>query len=369
LVFPEKITVSGRLLVDNQSALDDTCGDIVGASVIAFDTEFVRESTYFAKLCLIQLATDKLTVCIDLVAELDSSALWAMLLAERVALLAHSARQDLELVWQTTRARPAQVLDTQIAAALLGHPPQIGLRELLIAESGVTIEKTLSRTDWTRRPLRAAEIEYAASDVRYLLALWRTLDAKLERAGRKNWFLEDCSRALNVVLEPDLVAVYQRTKGTGRLQGEQIEAALALLDWREQRAQSADRPRRWILADETLVAMATALPTSIQALRHIEGLPQRTIDKQGEAMLAVLERAAEGAYAAQRRACTAAEKPDAAALKALQAHVRNRAASLKIEPEVIAAKRDLTAAVLGNPPEHLVRGWRAEVIDHPLLRG
>jgi len=361
--------VSGRLLVDNQSALDDICGEIVGANLIAFDTEFVRESTYFAKLCLIQLATDKLIVCIDLVGDLERSELWRMLLAERVALVAHSARQDLELVWQATQARPAQVLDTQIAAALLGHPPQIGLRELLMAEVGVTIEKTLSRTDWTRRPLRDVEIEYAASDVRHLLPLWRGLDAKLERAGRKAWFLEDCARALNVVLEPDLATVYQRTKGTGRLQGEQIDAALALLDWREQRAQSADRPRRWILADETLVAIATALPTSIQALKHIEGLPQRTVDRQGEALLAVLERAAAGAFAPQRRACLPSEKPDPAALKALQSHVRKRAAALDIEPEVIAAKRDLTAAVLGSAPEHLVRGWRAEVIDHPLLRG
>jgi ribonuclease D len=360
--------VSGKLLVDNQNALDDTCGEIIGAHLIAFDTEFVRESTYFAKLCLIQLATDKLTVCIDLVAELDRSALWPTLLSENVALVAHSARQDLELVWQTAHARPSQVLDTQIAAGLLGHPPQIGLRELLIAELGITIEKTLSRTDWTRRPLRDVEIEYAASDVLHLLPLWRSIEAQLDRVGRKAWFYEDCVRALNVSLDPDLVTIYQRTKGTGRLLGSQIDAALALLEWREQRAQAADRPRRWILADEVLVAIASALPTSPQALNRIEGLSQRTLERQGDALLAALERAAGGGYAAQHDACLPADKPDASMIKALQAHVRKRAAVLKIEPEVIAAKRDLVATVLGNAPEHLTHGWRAEAIDHPLLR-
>ncbi|HMB73988.1 MAG TPA: ribonuclease D, partial [Gammaproteobacteria bacterium] len=204
-------------LIDTAAALDSLCGTLEAADLVALDTEFVRESTYFAELCLIQLATDKLVVCVDCRAGPDLGVFLGHLLDPRLRLVAHSGRQDIELLQQTAGTVPARLIDTQIAAGLLGHPPQIGLRELLIARLDIEIEKTLARTDWRKRPIGRSELEYAATDVLHLNALWRSLAEELHEKGRMQWFEEDCARALTVELDPSLTTLYQRTRGTGRL--------------------------------------------------------------------------------------------------------------------------------------------------------
>jgi len=349
-------------LIDSAAALDALCGALEHADLVALDTEFVRESTYFAELCLIQLATDKLIVCVDCRAGLDLTTLFDHILGGRLRMLAHSGRQDIELLEQTAGRRPLRLLDTQIAAGLLGHPPQIGLRELLIARLGIEIEKSLARTDWRKRPIGRSALEYAATDVLHLCALWRSLAEELHEKGRMAWFEEDCARALSVEIEPSLETLYQRARGTGRLRGRQMTAALALLDWREQVARSANRPRRWILKDETLVELASDMPADAAALGRISGLGVKTRARHSDQLLAVIDAADSDRYRQIAQRCMPAPRPDAHELRAMQSRVQNVAGALGVEPEVIATRRDIVSAVLGEAPGHIRDGWRGDVL-------
>jgi ribonuclease D len=349
-------------LIDTASALNELCDALEKAELVALDTEFVRESTYFAELCLIQLATDKLAVCVDCCAGLDLKPLFARILSADVRLLAHSGRQDLELLVQAAGRLPPRLLDTQIAAGLLGHPPQIGLRELLIARLDIEIEKSLSRTDWRKRPISDSALEYAATDVLHLIDLWRSLAQELAQKGRMDWFDEDCARALTVELEPGLATLFQRTRGTGRLRGRHTRAALALLEWREQAARAANRPRRWILRDEVLVELAAAMPSDVSSLGRISALAAKTRARHGAALVAAIGKADAARFKALEEQCGRTPRPDPDRLRELQTGVQAAARSLGIEPELIATRRDVVAAALGEPPEHLVRGWRSTVL-------
>jgi ribonuclease D len=353
-------------MVETAAELASLCNTLETSELVALDTEFVRESTYFAELCLIQLATDKQIVCIDCCAGLDLDPLFDRLFAPQMRLVAHSGRQDIELLQQTAGRLPPRLIDTQIAAGLLGLPPQIGLRELLLDRLGIEIEKTLSRTDWRKRPLSASALSYAASDVADLLAMWRSLAEDLDARNRLAWFEEDCARALAVELEPSLVTLYQRSRGTGRLRGRERSAALALLEWREARARDANRPRRWILKDEVLVDLARALPESPAELGNTPGLSPRTAGRFGKDLLGAIAKADSDKFRQLADACTPAPRPDAHALKSLQTRVAHIAEELGIEPEIIATRRDLVATVLDNPPPHIAEGWRSSVLEAAL---
>lgn len=357
-VPPEMQTQSPFRLVEDQRKLAQLCELLDDTGLVAVDTEFVRESTYFPKLCLIQLATDKLVACIDCLARVDLAPLFERLLDSNITWIVHSGRQDIEVVWHSAGAKPACVLDTQIAAALLGEPPQVGLREILQSTLGVEIGKAMTRTNWAKRPLGQDALDYALDDVRHLPELWRRLSRRLEELERLEWCLEDCQRALDVPLEPELAALFQRTKGADRLRADSAHAAVALLEWREALARRADRPRRWILADEVLVALAARRPRSLAQLREIEGLSERTITKSGESILGAIAASHDRRFAEISTERSTA-RPDAAQLNSMQAQVRACAQRLGIEPEILAAKRDLVATVLGSPPERLRSGWRA----------
>jgi ribonuclease D len=349
-------------LIETAAELDSLCGALEEAELVALDTEFVRESTYFAELCLIQLTTHKHIVCVDCCRDLTLVHLFARLYSPQVRLVAHSGRQDIELLQQTAGTLPPRLLDTQIAAGLLGYAPQIGLRELLLARLNIEIEKSLARTDWRRRPISASALNYAATDVEHLLPLWRSLAEELDERNRLAWFEEDCARALSVELEPGLVSLYQRTRGAGRLRGSQMGAALALLEWRETRAREANRPRRWILKDEVIVEIAGAMPASTAELGRIASLSPGTADRYGKHLLKAVEQAQTKRFASLAQECLPPPRPDTHALKVQQNRVQLIAKELGIEAEIIATRRDLIGCVLGTPPAHIASGWRSQVL-------
>jgi ribonuclease D len=192
--------------------------------------------------------------------------------------------------------------------------------------------------------------------------MWPTSSRCGDAKDRLEWFEEDCARALTVELEPGLATIYQRTRGTGRLRGTQRAAALALLDWRENRARAANRPRRWIMKDEVLLDLAQLMPQTRADLGRISGLSPRTIGRFGAGLLAAIEKADTRRFKQLAEECTPAPRPDAHALKALQTRVAQIAKELGIEPEIIAARRDLVATVLDMPPPHVASGWRSAVL-------
>lgn len=352
----------GQRLVVDAAALADVVDAIAGSDPVAIDTEFVRERTYYPKLCLIQVAADGWVACIDCLAEVDHAPLFGTLTRAGSQWVLHSARQDLEVVWHRARASPSRLIDTQIAAALLGFPPQLGLQDLLTELLGVNLDKAHTRTDWSKRPLPPAALQYALDDVRFLLPAWRELRRRLVDRGRLDWFEEDCANLLSQPLEGEPLSIFLRLKGLAGLSFDQRCAAYALVQWREQRARAANRPRRWILADDQLVRISRALPRDSAALNAVPGLARGFVSRWSEGVTAVLADRRSEPVRSRVSAAGLDREPDRAALKALKAEVKARAAALGIQPEVIASQRDLIAAAAGQPPPALASGWRAAVI-------
>jgi ribonuclease D len=345
--------------VATDAALAPLVDAIAASPLIAVDTEFVREKTYYPQLCLIQIATREYAACIDCLAPLDLSPLHEQLFRTERTWILHSARQDLEVIWQRAQRMPPRLVDTQIAAALLGWPPQVGLEGLLSRTLQVELGESYARTDWSRRPLPAEALNYAIEDVHYLLRAWDELEKQLVALGRLPWLHEDCARALAERPVADAVAVWSRLKGLHALSFPAACAALKLVRWRELAAQRSDRPRRWLLDDETLLALAAASPSSSDELARL--VAPKFAARNGVEIIAAVARRDDADVQAIVRANTG-QQADRKTLKALQEEVRRRAAALGIEPEILATRRELAALATGNPPAHLTAGWRAAVL-------
>jgi ribonuclease D len=350
--------------IDNDGSLAQLVAALGQTSIAAVDTEFVREKTYYPQLCLIQVGTSEQVACIDCLAGLDLTPLYARLFDPSFTWVLHSARQDLEVIFQLTGRMPPRLIDTQVAAALTGYPPQVGLEGLLQRTLGVELGESFARTDWSRRPLPEAPLRYALDDVRYLLAAWERVDTELERLGRREWLREECERMLTEKPVADATAVWSRIKGVHGLPFASQCAALALVRWRETAAQRSDRPRRWLLADDVLLAIAAALPRDAEALAQLAD--SKFIGRSAPAILAAIAMRDDAELQTEVRANAAQPMPDKLLVKALQDRVRQHAAVLGIEPEILATKRDLVGVALNDPPLHLRTGWRSKELA-PIL--
>jgi len=189
----DELITSGARLATLLDALDSDAR-------IAVDTEFLRERTYFPRLCLVQLAGHRALGLVDTLAGIELEPLHRFLADRGRTKVLHAAYQDLEIFAHAMREVPGPIFDTQLAASLLGHAPQIGFGDLVREVLGVTLEKGHARTDWTRRPLTDAQLKYARDDVRYLLPLADALGERLDKAGRSDWFAEDARAAEDLSL-------------------------------------------------------------------------------------------------------------------------------------------------------------------------
>ena len=179
------------LLIDTAEDLENLCHQLQDAAWLAVDTEFLRESTYFPKLCLLQIATPQLTACIDALSISKIDVVLDLIYRKNIVKVMHAARQDLEIFYHLRGSLPQPVFDSQLAAPLLGHPEQMGYASLVEAFLGIHLSKAHTRTDWSQRPLSDAQLQYAADDVRYLAQLYPLLYAKLEQLDRLDWLADD----------------------------------------------------------------------------------------------------------------------------------------------------------------------------------
>ncbi len=350
--------VDTDLFIDSDKKLTALLASIADEPALALDTEFVRERTYYPKLGLIQIATPGITACIDCVTEIDLAPFFDRLFETGCAWVAHSARQDLEVLYQQDQRAPQELVDTQIAAGLLGHAPQIGLQDLLAEELGVTLEKEHTRTDWIRRPLPDGAVQYALDDVRYLLPLSELLAQKLDVLQRGDWLKADCVAALSIPPVTPPVTLWARLRGLRSMGPQQQCAALALVSWRERYAQTLDRPRRWIMSDELLLRIARTLPEDLQSLKSIPEMPGRLADRSGHDILAELQDSDGVDQRALIETHLTLERPDRKDLQALQERVRGRADELGIRSEVLATRKEISDILVDRPSGRVDEGWR-----------
>jgi ribonuclease D len=361
--------------IDTQDAFHQFCQQIKDSNWLAIDTEFLREKTYHPQLCLIQIANDDVIACVDPLAITDLTELLDILYKPDMTLVFHAARQDLELFFLLRDALPQNLFDTQLAATVLGYGDQIGYGKLVKECLDVDLDKSHSRTDWSKRPLDQAQIDYAADDVRYLRKLYPILKSSLNEKGRLTWLSDDFTKLTDIkTYTPAPDKIWRKVKGAGRLKGVQLAILQKISQWREHKAIEKNRPRRWILKDEVVLDLARIAPKSTDKLKKIRGLEDKTISKHGQTLINEIEKAKslpESEWPIIKQPIPLTNEQEAL-IDALMALLRHYCAEQSIAPAAVATRKDIELLVRGEPDISLVTGWRREIVGQYLeqfLRG
>ncbi len=354
-------------IVTTTAALTEWAERLESAPAISLDTEFLRERTYRAELCLIQAATAEHATCIDPLAETDLTPLVKPLTAERPVKVMHASRQDLEVLFPLAgMVRP--VFDTQIAAALTGLPAQIGYGELVRRTLGTELAKSHTRTDWSRRPLSAEQVEYALDDVRFLLPLKSSLEEQLDKLGRLAWLAEELAAlgdVQNFIVDPQ--SAWQRLKGLRGLDPGRTRLTRALAAWRERRAIERNRPRGWILDDISLREIVMRVPRTMEQLRQIAEMPAGVVRNCADELLDMVA-GADVPNPPPPLISRPRPSPEQTALvRKLGALNQTIAQALGLSPEVLATRRDIELLAEGGRDIPVLQGWRRAVVGEPML--
>ncbi|MGE0188510.1 MAG: ribonuclease D [Steroidobacteraceae bacterium] len=362
---------SGIVHVTTDSQLPGALELLAQGNYLALDTEFLRESTYYAKLCLVQLGNEHACVVVDVLALDNLTTLLDFILDRSRIKIFHAARQDLEVLTQaqaTNPQVPGPLFDTQIAAGLLGLPGQIGYGDLLSHRLDIQLEKGLARTDWSRRPLSQEQLHYAADDVRYLGPLYQQLKNALQQRARYTWLEEETAALENLALYRTVPEdAWQRLKGTAQLQPEQRAVLKQLATWREGRAIQSDKPRGWILSDEALRNICERLPTTLDELSQTRNLPAGVVRKHGDMLLSLITEAQQQASnEAPARDFRPSNQQQSQVSKLMQL-VRSTAEKIEVSSELLATRRDAEQLVYFKKCEVLLQGWRKDVIGEALI--
>jgi ribonuclease D len=357
--------------IANQESLEAFVDRARLSSVLAIDTEFLRERTYYAKLCLIQLATDSEVVIVDPFEVTDLSVMKPLLEDPDVMKIFHAAGQDLEIIWHEVGCMPKPLFDTQVAAALLGHTQQIGYGALVHAVCGVQLKKVDSFTDWSRRPLSDSQLDYAADDVVYLPRMYEQMKAELEKLGRLHWldpeFEEMCDPAR---FQSDERERYKRLKRVGQLSRRQLAAAREVTAWRELTAQKRNVPRKWVITDEQIVEACKREARTIDDLFMVRGMREKLGTRDARAVAALMKSAFDASpdtWPEPDRSGRNEPNVDAP-MDLMGALVRLRAKENGVAVPTLASHDDLLKVARGyRKGVDLLRGWRRALVGEELL--
>jgi ribonuclease D len=262
-------------LITTTDDLAAVCGRMAKHPFVTVDTEFLRETTYYPLLCVAQMASPEEAVVVDALATgLDLSPLFALMASESVTKVFHAARQDIEIVWNMAKTIPHPIVDTQVAAMVLGYGDSISYDQLVQRITGDTLDKSHRFTDWSKRPLSPAQVKYAISDVTHLRDVFNALDADLHKRGRADWVGEE----MEVLTSPDTYRVepelaWQRLKTRAR-KPKELAVLMEVAAWREREAQTRDVPRGRVLKDDVVGEIAQQAPTTVERLAGLRSLPR-----------------------------------------------------------------------------------------------
>lgn len=353
--------------------LGDVCARLAAHPFVALDTEFLRETTYWPKLCLVQAAAGDVEALIDPLAEgLDLAPLLDLLLNPAVAKVFHAARQDLEIFFKLLSGRmPAPIFDTQIAAMALGYGEQVAYDSLVQGELRRSIDKSHRFTDWSRRPLSDAQLAYALADVTHLRDLYPGLVAKLTRKGRLDWVGEEAAAQADPALydtDPDIA--WQRLKPR-KFTPEYLAALKAAAAWRERFAQERDIPRGRAAKDDALMEIAEQRPRSVEALGRLRALPKGfNQSRGGQELAAALDAALADPAAYAPRIARGAQLPNGigATVELLKVLLRHVCDAEGVAPKLLASVADLERIAADDAAEvKALKGWRREVFGEKAL--
>lgn len=353
------------MYISTYEELSAFCERAARFNAIAVDTEFLRERTYHPRLCLVQVATPDECVVIDVIA-IDNLAPLAILMRdEGTVKVFHACSQDMEVLNYTLGALPAPIFDTQIAAAFLGERMQTSYNGMVHAFCGVTLPKSESLTDWSRRPLTPEQIEYALDDVRYLIKAYDVIMERLDESGRASWVLDEIKpltdRSHYVV---DRRVAFKRVKRVNSLTRRQLAVARELAAWREARAEYSNIPRKWLMSDEVLIALSKRPPHDAASLRRVRGTEQLS-DADVAGALSVIARG-ESCPADKCPFIARTHKPASPELESvidlMYALIRLVGERSGVATAMIASRDDLVDYVDHPQDSPLREGWRFELV-------
>jgi ribonuclease D len=272
--------------------LAEACARLAQHPFATIDTEFQRETTYYPKLCVAQMASTEEAYVIDALApDIDLSPFFALMQDEKVVKVFHAARQDIEICWHEAKIIPSPVVDTQVAAMVLGYGDSISYDQLVHRITGDTLDKSHRFTDWTRRPLSEAQLAYAVSDVTHLRDVYVKLSNDLEKRNRTEWMREEMS----VLTSPDTYRMepehaWERLKTRVR-KPKELAVLMEVAAWRDREAQMRNVPRGRVLKDEVIGDIAVQAPTTIEKLGSLRSVPKGfERSKWGEAIVEAVKR-------------------------------------------------------------------------------
>ena len=343
---------------------------------VTIDTEFLRERTYYSKLCLIQLAVpgkgDDHAVLVDPLAHgLKLDALYALFEDETVVKVFHAARQDLEIFCVDAGVLPKPLFDTQVAAMVCGFGEQVGYETLVRKITKNSIDKSSRFTDWSRRPLTEAQKSYALADVTHLRQVYEFLRAKIEKTGRGPWVEEE----LQILTNPETYRVrpseaWRRVK-TRTSSPRVIAVVQALADFREDYAQTRNVPRSRVFKDDALIELASTKPTSMEELGRARLLLREA--RKGDIASGILK-AINAALALPKEDLPAAPAQDTQAqtnpalADLLRVLLKAKAENIGVAAKLIAATSELDALAMGRRDVASLKGWRLDVFGDEALK-
>jgi len=346
------------VLIESSEQMDELLADLKKESLIAVDTEFFRETTYYPQLALVQVATDSVVACIDPLAFDAKPALKKILLDENITKIFHSCSQDMEVLYYYLGQTPNNIYDTQIANALLSEHQQIGYAKLVENELGAQLDKSQTRTNWLQRPLTEEQLQYAGDDVYYLYQLQHKLDRQLQDKGRKSWFEEETASLHydESDFQVDKKNLWRRVKGSSRLNRNKLAIVQTIAVWRERLAQQQDKTRRKILSDDIVLDLAFNPPADSDELQRLINNKTRTerrsqsIRFTGAQLDSLLDAIDEGRHMPEEQMpdnrFTVLDGEQKQTLKAMQQLVADKAESLGISSAMLYSKKDLEKLIL-----------------------
>jgi ribonuclease D len=358
-------------LITTTEDLIGICERVARHPFITVDTEFLRESTYYPKLCIAQLASNEEVAIIDALARgIDLAPFFALMANEKVIKVFHAARQDIEICWHEANVIPAPVVDTQVAAMVLGYGDSISYDQLVQRITGNTLDKSNRFTDWAQRPLSDAQLSYAISDVTHLRDVYAKLSSDLDQQDRVEWMREE----MKILTSPDTYRMepteaWQRLKARIR-KPKELAVLIEVAAWREREAQTRDIPRGRVLKDDALGDVAVQAPTTIERLASLRSLPKGfERSKWGEAIVEAVNRG----LARDLKALPWTDRPKAAhngqaTVELLKVLLRMTSEQHGVAAKVIATMDDLDRIVADDDADvPALAGWRRKLFGDKAL--
>nr|WP_041756566.1 ribonuclease D [Bradyrhizobium sp. ORS 278] len=358
-------------LITTTADLAAACARLAQHPVITVDTEFLRETTYYPLLCVVQMASQDEAVVIDALAEgIDLKAFFELMANEKVLKVFHAARQDIEIIWHRAGIVPHPIFDTQVAAMVLGYGDSIAYDQLVERITGHRPDKTHRFTDWSRRPLTKEQAHYAEADVTHLRDVFAALDTDLKKRGRSDWVSEE----MEILTSPKTYdfhpeRAWERLKTRVR-KPKELAVLIEVAAWREQEAQSRDVPRSRVMKDDAVGDIATHAPTTIEKLGNLRSLPKGfERSKWGSDIVAAVQRG----LARDLAGLPKLEKPrnnsnGAAIVELLKVLLRMTSERHAVASKVIATVDDLEQIAADDQADvAALQGWRRELFGEAAL--